>query len=122
MTNETVHGGEGSDTACFIEHGVPGVLSGIEDILIGQEHTIAEEVVFEILRGFFGGIALWDVGRDIDQGDIAGNAQLLRTVTAGAIGDHGGVDLGLVSMRVATRRSALLRSASLRVALMRFVQ
>jgi hypothetical protein len=94
MTNEMVHGGEGGDTARFIEHGVPGVLAGIEDILIGHEQAVAEEVVFEVLPGFFGGIALWGVRRDIDQGDIAGNAQLLRTVPSGAVGNHGGVDMG----------------------------
>ncbi len=94
MTNEMVRGGEGGDPTRFIEHGVPGVRAGIEDILIGHEQAVAEEVVFEVLPGFFGGIALWGVGRDSDQGDIGGNAQLLRTMPAGAVGDHSGVDLG----------------------------
>ena len=89
-----VHGGEGGDPAWVIEHGVPGVLASIEDVLIGSEQAVAEEVVFEVLPGLFGWIALWGVGRDIDQGDIAGNAQPLRAVPAGAVGDHGGVDLG----------------------------
>jgi hypothetical protein len=82
MTNEIMHGGEGSDTACFIEHGVPGVLAGIEDILTGHEHTMAEEVVFEALPGFFGGIALWGVGRGINQGDIADPHKTLNAAIA----------------------------------------
>jgi len=56
--------------------------------------VVAGEVVFEVLPGFFGGIALWGVGRDIDQGDIGGNTQRLRAMPAGAVGDHSGVDLG----------------------------
>jgi hypothetical protein len=34
LTNKMVHGGEGGDTASFIEHGVPGLLAGLEDILV----------------------------------------------------------------------------------------
>ena len=94
MTNEMVHGGEGGDTAGFIEHRGPGVLAGIEDILIGHEQAMAEEVVLEVLPGFFGGIAFGGGGRDIDQGDIVGKAQRLRAVPAGAVSNHGGVDLG----------------------------
>jgi len=94
MTNEMMHGGEGGDAACFIEQGVPGLLASLEDILIGHEQVVAEEVVFEVLPGFFGRIALWGIGRDSDQGDITGNAQRLRAMPAGAVGDHSGVDLG----------------------------
>jgi hypothetical protein len=94
MMNEMVGGGKRGETACFIEHGVPGVFAGSEDILIGHEQAVAEEVVFEVLPGFFGRIALWGIGRDIDQGDIARNAQRLRTVPACAVGDHGGVNMG----------------------------
>ena len=89
-----VHGGEGGDAAGFIEHGVPGVLAGIEDVLIGHEHAVTEEVVFEVLPGFFGRIAFGRGRRDIDQSDIVGNAQRLRAVPPGTVGNHGGVDLG----------------------------
>ena len=61
-----VHGSERSDTAWLSEHGVPGVLAGVEDVLIGGEHLVAEEVVFEVLPGFFGGIALRRIGRRRD--------------------------------------------------------
>jgi len=88
-----LHGSKGGDTAWVIEHGVPSVLAGLEDILIGSEQAVAEEVVFEVLPGLFGAIALWGVGRDIEQGDIAGNAQRLGAVPAGPVGDHGGVDM-----------------------------
>ena len=90
MTNEMVHGGEGGDTARFIEHGVPGVLAGIEDILIGHEQAVAEEVVFEVLPGFFGGNAFGGGGRNSNQGDIGRDMQGLGAVPTGAVGDHGG--------------------------------
>jgi hypothetical protein len=80
--------------AGFIEHRVPGVLAGIEDILIGHQQAVAKEVVLEVLPGFFGGIACWGGGRDIDQGDMVGQAQGLPALPASAVGDHGGVDLG----------------------------
>jgi hypothetical protein len=69
------------------------VLAGIEDILIGREHAMAKEVVFEVLPGFFSGIAFGRSGRDIDQSDIVGNVQRLRAVLAGAVGDHGSMHL-----------------------------
>jgi hypothetical protein len=70
MMNEMVRGGKRGDTACFIEYGVPGVFAGSEDFLIGHEQAVAEEVIFEVLPGFFGRIALWGIGRDIDQVDF----------------------------------------------------
>ena len=94
MTNKVVHGGEGGDPAGFLEHGVPGVLAGLEDILIGGKHAVAEEVVFKVLPGFFGRVAFGAIGRDGNQGDIGGNAQCLRAVPSGAIGEYGGMDLG----------------------------
>ena len=89
-----VHGSEGSDPAGFVEHGVPGMLAGLEDILIGGKQAMAEEVVFKVLPGFFGRVAFGSIGRDSDQSDIVGHAQGLRTVPAGAIGNHGSVDMG----------------------------
>lgn len=47
----------------------------IEDIVIGMEDAMAEEVVFEVLPWFFGGIAFGCGGGDIDEGDVMGNAQ-----------------------------------------------
>jgi hypothetical protein len=88
-----LYGGEGGDAAGFCQHGVPGVLASVEDVLIGGEQAVAEEVVFEVLPGFFGRIAFGSGGRNINQGDIGGDAQRLRTVPADAVGDHGGVDL-----------------------------
>ena len=54
---------------------------------------MAEEVVFEVLPGFFRRIAFWGSGGNSNQGDIVGDMQGLGAVPAGAIGDHGGVDL-----------------------------
>ena len=88
------HGSEGSDPAGLGEHGVPGVLAGVKDVLIGGEQAVAEEVVFKVLPGVFGRVALWSIGRDSNQGDIVRKAQRLRAVPAGAIGNQGGMDMG----------------------------
>jgi hypothetical protein len=93
MMNGMVPGGEGGDPACLIEPRVPSVLAGIEAILIGHAPAVAEAVGFEVWPGFCGGLAVWGVGRDSDQGDMAGKAQRLRAVPAGAVGDHRGVDM-----------------------------
>jgi hypothetical protein len=69
------------------------VFAGIEDIVIGREDAMAEEVVFEVLPGFFGGIAFGRGGGDIDEGDVIGYAQRVRAMPCGAVGDHGGVDV-----------------------------
>ncbi len=69
-----LHGGEGGDPACFYQHGVPGILAGVEDVFIGGEQAVAEEIIFELPPGFFGGIAFWGGGRNINQGDIGGDA------------------------------------------------
>jgi hypothetical protein len=68
-------------------------LAGVEDVLVGGEQAVAEEVVFEVLPGFFGGIAFGSSGGNIDQGDIGGDAQRLRAVPPGAVGDHGSMHL-----------------------------
>ena len=60
------------------------MLAGLEDILIGHEQAVAEEVVFEVLPGFFGVVAFGGQGRDIDQGDIGRNAQRLRAMPSRA--------------------------------------
>ena len=51
-----IHGSEGSDTAWLCEHGVPGVLAGVKDVLIGGEQAVAEEVVFKVLPGVSAGL------------------------------------------------------------------
>ena len=88
-----LHGGEGGDAARFCEQGVPGVLAGVEDVLVGSEQAMAEEVVFEVLPGFFSRIAFRGSRWNRNQGDIVGQAQGLRAVPAGAVGDHGRMDL-----------------------------
>jgi len=50
------------------------VLAGVEDVLIGGEQAVAEEVVLEVLPGFFRRIAFRSSGRNINQGDIVGDA------------------------------------------------
>lgn len=54
---------------------------------------MAEEVVFEVLPGFFRRIAFWGSGGNSNQGDIIGDAQCLRAMPAGAVGDHGSLHL-----------------------------
>jgi len=71
--------GEGGDTAWFIEHGAPGVLAGIEDILVGHEQAMPEEVVFEELPGFFGGTALWGRPEPPTVGEVAAFLAMDRT-------------------------------------------
>jgi hypothetical protein len=88
-----LHGSEGGDAACFCQQGVPGILAGVEDVLIGGEYTVAEEIILEVLPRFFGGIAFWGNGGNINQGDIVREAQVLGTVPAGAVGGHGSRDL-----------------------------
>ncbi len=61
-----VCGSERCDTAWLAGHGIPGVLAGIEEVGIGGENAVAEEVVFELLPGFFSGIAVRRVGRRRD--------------------------------------------------------
>ena len=58
-----VRGSERCDTAWLAGHGIPGVLAGIEEVGVGGENAVAEKVVFEVLPGFFGGIALRRIGR-----------------------------------------------------------
>jgi hypothetical protein len=58
-----LHGGEGGDTAWLTRHGIPGVLTGVEDVGVGWEDEVTEEVVLEVLPGFFSGIALRRVRR-----------------------------------------------------------
>jgi hypothetical protein len=89
-----IHGSERSDPAWLCEHGVPGVLASLEDILIGGKQAVAEEVVFKVLPGFFGRVAFGSIGRNREQGNIGGKAQRLGAVPAGAIGNDGGMDLG----------------------------
>lgn len=88
-----IHGSEGSHTYWLREHGVPGVLAGVEDVVIGGEHTMAEEVVFELLPSFFGRIAVGGGGRNSDKEDIGRDAQRRGAMPSGAVGDHGGADL-----------------------------
>jgi hypothetical protein len=86
-------GGEGGNPACFCQHGVPGVLAGVEDVLICGEQAVAEKVVLEVLPGFFRRIAFGSGGRNIDQGDIVRDTQGLRAMPAGAVSDHGRMHL-----------------------------
>jgi hypothetical protein len=69
------------------------MLAGIEDVFIGREQAVAEEVVFEVLPGFFGGIAFWGSGGNINQGDIVRETQRLGAVPSRAVGDHGSMHL-----------------------------
>ena len=61
-----VHSGEGSDAARLARHCIPGMLAGVEDISVGGEDEMAEEVVLEVLPGLFGWIAARRVGRRRD--------------------------------------------------------
>jgi hypothetical protein len=86
-------GGEGGNPACFCQHGVPGLLAGVEDVLIGGEQAVAEKVVLEVLAGFFRRLAFGSGGENINQGDIVGDARGLRAMLAGAVSDHGRMHL-----------------------------
>lgn len=66
---------KGRDSSCFLHEVIPCVFAGIKDIPVGMEDAMAEEVVFEVLPGFFGGIAFGCSGRDIDESDVTGNAE-----------------------------------------------
>jgi hypothetical protein len=61
-----LHSGGRSDAAWLARHGIPGLLACVEDIGVGREDKMAEEVVLEVLPGPFGGIALRRVGRRRD--------------------------------------------------------
>jgi len=67
--------GKRCDSSFFLYELIPGMFACIEDIVIGMEDAMAEEVVFEVLPWFFGGIAFGCGGGDIDEGDVVGNAQ-----------------------------------------------
>ena len=88
-----VHSSEGSDAAWLVCHGLPGVLAGIEEVGVGGEDEMAEEVVLEVLPGFFGWIALRGVGRRKDERDVLWYFQFGRTMPTGTVGDDGGMDL-----------------------------
>jgi hypothetical protein len=88
-----LRGSEGGDPACFCQHGVPGLLAGVEDVLVGGEQAVAEEVVLEVLPRFFRRIAFRSNGGNINQGDIVGDVQVVGAMPAGAIGNHGSMDL-----------------------------
>lgn len=89
-----MHSGEGSDAAWLARHGIPGMLAGVEDVGVGGEDEMAEEVVLEVLPGLFGWIAVRRVRRRRDEGDVVRGFQFGGTMPAGAVGDDCGMDLG----------------------------
>jgi hypothetical protein len=88
-----LYGSEGGDAACFCQHEVPSVLADVENVLVGGEQAVAEEVVFEILPGFFRRIAFRGNRGNFNQGYIVGDTQILGAMPAGAVGDHGSMHL-----------------------------
>lgn len=80
-----IHSGEGLDAPLFCGHGVPGVVAGIEYIIIGLENAMAEEIILEELPWFFGGVAFRRVGGDADERDVFRHFQSIAAMPSGTI-------------------------------------
>jgi hypothetical protein len=59
----------------LFEPGVSCMLAGIGNIFVFPEDLVAEEVVFEILPGLFGGVAFRRTGWNANQCDVMRNGE-----------------------------------------------
>ena len=73
----------------------PRIATGIDDILVGFEDAVAEFVAAQVGPDILDGIEFGAVGRQVQEGDVVGDAQLVAfLVPAGAVDCEHGVRSG----------------------------
>jgi len=71
---------------------VPGSAARVDDVVIGVEDPVAERVAAQVGPDVLDRVQLRAVGRQVQQGDVAGHAQLVAVlVPAGTVEDEHGV-------------------------------
>jgi len=70
---------------------VPGVATGLDDVVVGFEDAVGELVLAQVLPDVFGRVEFGRIGRQADQGEVFGKLEPSRAMVAGTVEDNDGV-------------------------------
>lgn len=86
---------DGHDAQRLVDETVPCVSAVIDDVVIGFEDAVRQQVVAHELPDVFRRIEFWGARRQSDEGDVGRNDEFRREMPSGAIEDENGVRAGV---------------------------
>src|SRR6202521_1533607 len=86
--------GDGGDSAGLVEQLLPGVLAGIEYVVVALEHPVGEIGLAQVLPDVFGRIELRTCRRQRHHSEVFRDLEFARGVPPGFVGNDYGVGAG----------------------------